>query len=165
MLSTTIHQAFNTQIKDEFESAYLYLAMSSYCNAESFFGFSKWLRMQAQEELGHGMKLFDYVHHRGGQVSLQAIGEPKARFNDLLELFKMVLAHEKKVTERIHKLYELTLKENDYASQIELQWFITEQVEEEQTAGMIVEQLTLIGDNKAALLMMDREMAARSSTA
>ncbi|HXF99629.1 MAG TPA: ferritin, partial [Bacteroidota bacterium] len=103
--------------------------------------------------------------HRGGQVSLQAIQEPKARFNDLLELFKMVLAHEQKVTERIHRLYELAIKENDYASQIELQWFITEQVEEEQTASMIVEQLTMIGDNKAALLMMDREMAARTTAA
>ncbi len=165
MLSKTIHQAFNIQIKDELESAYLYLSMSSYCHAENFFGFAKWLRMQAQEELGHGMRLFDYVHHRGGQVSLQAIEEPKARFNDLLELFKMVLAHEQKVTERIHKLYEFAMKENDYASQIELQWFITEQVEEEQTAKMIVEQLTMIGDNKAALLMMDREMAARTTAA
>ncbi len=165
MLSKTIHQAFNNQIKDELESAYLYLAMSSYCNAQSFFGFAKWLRMQAQEELGHGMRLFDYVHHRGGQVSLQAIEQPKASFPDLLEVFTTVLGHEQKVTERIHKLYELTLKENDYASQIELQWFITEQVEEEQSAKTIVEQLVLVGENKAALLMMDREMAARTSAA
>ncbi|MER3523483.1 MAG: ferritin [Ignavibacteria bacterium] len=165
MLSKNILNAFNTQIKDELESAYLYLSMSSYCNAESFFGFAKWLRLQAQEELGHGMRLFDYVHHRGAQVSLQAIEEPKARFTDLLELFRIVLEHEQKVTSRIHKLYELTLQENDYASQVELQWFITEQVEEEQTAAAIVEQLRKVGDNKAALLMMDREMAARSAAA
>lgn len=165
MLSKNILNAFNTQIKDELESAYLYLSMSSYCNAESLFGFAKWLRLQAQEELGHGMRLFDYVHHRGSQVSLQAIEEPKARFTDLLELFKIVLEHEQRVTSRIHKLYELTLQESDYASQVELQWFITEQVEEEQTAAAIVEQLRKVGDNKAALLMMDREMAARSAAA
>ncbi|MBI5471708.1 MAG: ferritin [Ignavibacteriae bacterium] len=144
------------------ESAYLYLAMSSYCNVGNFSGFGKWLRVQAQEELGHAMKLFDYVHHRGSSTSLKAIGEPKASFNNLLELFSVVLEHEKKVTGLIHKLYEMTLKENDYASQVELQWFITEQVEEEQTATTIVEQLKMIGDNKAMLLMMDRQMAARS---
>ncbi len=162
MLSNTIQKAFDTQIKDELESAYLYLSMSSYCNAESFLGFAKWLRLQAQEELGHGMKLFDYVHHRGGHASLQAIDQPKAQFKNLLELFKMVLEHEKKVTARIHKLYQMTMTENDYAGQIELQWFVTEQVEEEQNATMIVEQLKMIGDNKAALLMMDKEIGTRS---
>ena len=163
MLSKTIQKAFDTQIKDELESAYLYLSMSSYCNAESLFGFGKWLRMQAQEELGHGMKLFDYVHHRGGHVALQGIEEPKADFKNMQELFKIVLEHEQKVTGRIHKLYEMSTKENDYASEIELQWFITEQVEEEQNATTIVEQLKMIGDNKAALLMMDKEMAGRST--
>ncbi len=163
MLSKTIQKAFDTQIKDELESAYLYLSMSSYCNAENFLGFGKWLRLQAQEELGHGMKLFDYVHHRGGHASLQAIEQPKAQFSNLLELFKMVLEHEKKVTTRIHKLYQMTIAENDYAGQIELQWFITEQVEEEQNATMIVEQLKMIGDNKAALLMMDKEIGTRSA--
>ena len=163
MLSKTIQKAFDTQIKDELESAYLYLSMSSYCHAESFSGFGKWLRLQAQEELGHGMKLFDYVHHRGGHATLQAIEEPKSEFKNIFELFKIVLAHEEKVTERIHKLYEMSTKENDYASQIELQWFVTEQVEEEQNATLIVEQLRMIGDSKAALLMMDKEMASRSA--
>jgi ferritin len=165
MLTKNILKAFNTQIKNELESAYLYLAMSSYCNAQNFFGFGKWLRMQAQEELGHGMKLFDYVHHRGSQATLQAVEEPKADFKNLLELFKIVLEHEQKVTGLIHKLYEMALTENDYASQIELQWFVTEQVEEEQTATTIVEQLKLVGDNKAALMMMDKEMAGRSVAA
>ena len=163
MLSKTIQKAFDTQTKDELESAYLYLSMSSYCNAESLVGFGKWLRLQAQEELGHGMKLFDYVHHRGGHINLQAIEEPKAEFKNMLELFKIVLEHEEKVTSRIHKLYKMVTEENDYASQIELQWFVTEQVEEEQNATMIVEQLKMIGDNKAALLMMDKEMANRST--
>ncbi len=162
MLSKTILTAFETQIKNELEAAYLYLSMSSYCNAANFPGFSKWLRMQAQEELGHGMKLFDYVHHRGSNATLQAIAEPKASFKYIAEVFDVVFEHEKKVTGLIHKLYETALKENDYASQIELQWFITEQVEEEQTASTIVEQLKMIGDNKAMLLMMDRQMAARS---
>lgn len=162
MLSKTIQSAFDTQIKNELEAAYLYLSMSSYCNATNFPGFGKWLRMQAQEELGHGMRLFDYVHHRGSSATLQAIGEPKASFKDIMEVFNVVLEHEKKVTVLIHKLYEMALKENDYASQIELQWFITEQVEEEQTATMIVEQLKMIVDNKAMLLMMDKQMATRS---
>ncbi len=162
MISKTIQKAFDTQIKDELESAYLYLSMSSYCNAESFLGFGTWLRLQAQEELGHGMKLFDYVHHRGGRATLQAIEEPSAQFKDLLELFKMVLDHEKKVTARIHKLYQMTIAENDYAGQIELQWFVTEQVEEEQNATMIVDQLKMIGDNKAALMMMDKEIGSRT---
>ena len=163
MLSKSIQKAFDTQINNELESAYLYLAMSSYCNAENFFGCSKWLRMQAQEELGHGMKLFDYVHHRGGQVTLLEIEKPNVGYKSLLEVFKDVLAHEQKVTGLIHKLYEAAVKENDYASQIELQWFITEQVEEEQTAMTIVEQLKMIGDNKPAMIMMDREMASRSN--
>jgi ferritin len=162
MLSKSIQKAFDTQIKNELESAYLYLAMSTYCNAENFFGCSKWLRVQAKEELGHGMKLFDYVQHRGGQVTLQEIEKPNIGHKNLLEVFKDVLAHEEKVTGLIHKLYEAAVKENDYASQIELQWFITEQVEEEQTASTIVEQLKMIGDNKAALFMMDKEMASRS---
>lgn len=165
MLSKTIQKAFDTQIKNELESAYLYLAMSSYCIGENFIGFSKWLRMQAQEELGHGMKLFDYVHSRGGQATLQEIEKPYAEFKNILEVFKIVLEHEQKVTGLIHKLYEMVTKENDYASQIELQWFVTEQVEEEQTATTIVEQLRMIGDNKAALFMMDKEMAGRSTAA
>lgn len=165
MLSKTIQKAFDTQINNELESAYLYLAMSSYCIAGNYHGFSKWLRMQAQEELGHGMKLFDYVHQRGGLATLVQIEKPSVSYKNLLDVFKDVLEHEKKVTGLIHKLYEMTMKENDYASQIELQWFITEQVEEEQTAMMIVEQLKMIGDNKAALMIMDKEMAGRTMAA
>jgi ferritin len=163
MLSKTIQKAFDTQIKNELESAYMYLSMSSYCLEENFPGFSKWLRMQAQEELGHGMKLFDYVHHRGGRSILQAVDQPKSEFKSLQEVFKIVLAHEQKVTRLIHDLYEMSMKENDYASQIELQWFVTEQVEEEQTATQIVEQLKMVGENGAMLLMMDRQMALRTT--
>jgi ferritin len=163
MLSKTIEKAFDTQIKNELESAYMYLSMSSYCLEKNFPGFSKWLRMQAQEELGHGMKLFDYVHHRGSRAILQAVDQPKAEFKSLQEIFKIVLAHEQKVTGLIHKLYETSMKENDFASQIELQWFVTEQVEEEQTASQIVEQLKMVGENAAMLLMMDRQMAMRTT--
>lgn len=163
MLSKTIQSAFDTQIKNELEAAYLYLSMSSYCSGANFFGFSKWLRAQAQEELGHAMKLFDYVHHRGGNVSLQTIAEPKASFKNIVEVFTIVLEHEQKVTGLIHKLYEMSLKENDYASQIQLQWFISEQVEEEQTATTIVEQLKMVGDNQAMLLMIDKQMGSRST--
>jgi ferritin len=120
--------------------------------------------MQAQEELGHAMKLFDYVGERGGRVQLKAVEEPQAKFKNVHELFDLVFEHEKKVTAKIYKLYELVTKEGDYASQIELQWFITEQVEEEKNASEIVEQLKMVGDNKSMLLYMDGRMAMRSAT-
>ena len=162
MLSKGIQDAINEQIKHEVESAYLYLSMSAYCESLQYSGIATWLRVQWQEELEHAMKLFKYVHERGGRVTLQAIERPPAEFKSLLDVFQQVLAHEQKVTSLINKLYELTLKEPDYASQIELQWFIKEQVEEEKNAGDIIQQLKTVGENGTALIMLDRQLGARA---
>jgi ferritin len=161
MLSKVVQDALNQQIKDELYSSYLYLSMSAHCETINLPGFAHWMRLQSEEELSHAMKLFDYVNDRGGRVVLQGIDQPPAEFNAPLDIFQQVLEHEQKVTGLIHQLYALALKENDYPTQVELQWFITEQVEEEKSAGEIVEQLKVIGDHSTALLMLDRQLGAR----
>ena len=163
MLSQTMQNAFNEQIKNEFYSAYFYLAMSGYFDATNLPGFAKWMRAQYEEEVMHGLKMFDFVHDRDGRVSLQAIGMPPADFKSPLEVFQQTLAHERKVTELINNLYALAMKEVDYPSQVLLQWYITEQVEEEKVASNLVEQLKMIGDNGSALLLLDRELGGRKS--
>jgi ferritin len=163
MLSQAMQDAINDQVKHEFYSAYLYLAMSAYCESVNLPGFAHWMRLQSQEELSHGLKLFDHVHERGGRARLHAIDQPPDDFRSPLDIFQKSLEHEQKVTGMIHRLYALAVKENDYAAQVLLQWFITEQVEEEKNAGQIVEQLKLIGDQGAAVLMLDRQLAARAA--
>jgi ferritin len=163
MLSKAVQDAVNEQIQKEFYSAYLYLAMSAYCEAANLPGGAKWMRAQAQEETGHGMKLFDYVNDRGGRVALRQIGQPQAEWASLLDAFQAALAHERTVTKSIHELYALAAKENDYATQAMLQWFITEQVEEEKTASLIVEQLKLIGESKPSLIMLDHHLGKRGA--
>lgn len=156
-----VQDAINEQIKNEFYSAYIYLAMSAHFEAESLLGFASWMRGQAREEVTHAMKLFDYLNDRGGQVVLQEIKAPPTRFASPLEIFRQALAHEREVTAMIHRLYALAAQESDYPTQVALQWFVTEQVEEEKTAADIVAQLEMVGDNRTALLLMDREMAGR----
>ena len=161
MLSTSLHKAINEQIKHELNSAYLYLSMSAYCDTLNLSGCAGWLRMQWQEEVGHAMKLFDMISSRGGRVTLQALDQPPSEFKSVHDIFERVLAHEKKVTGLINGLYGVAVKENDYAAQAQLQWFVTEQVEEEQTASTIVAQLEMIGDSGAALMMLDRQLGSR----
>jgi ferritin len=163
MISKTIQDAFNDQISKEIYSAYIYLAMSSYFQNSNLPGCAHWMRSQYNEELGHALKLFDYVHAREGKVTLFAIPQPKTEFSSPLAVFQQALEHEREVTRMINNLYALTQKENDYASQIELQWFITEQVEEEKSAGGIVEQLKMIGDNKSNLIYIDRQLGMRGA--
>lgn len=163
MLSKKLQDAINDQIKHELYSAYLYLAMSAHFEAVNLPGFARWMRLQSQEETSHAMKLFDFIHERGGRVVLQAIAQPPGEFKSALNVFQQALEHEQKVTEMIHRLYELAGKENDYATQVMLQWFITEQVEEEKTAGDVVEQLKTIGEQPAAVFMLDRQLGARGS--
>jgi ferritin len=162
MIKAKVESAINEQIKNEFYSAYVYLAMSAYCDSLSLPGFANWLRYQYQEEMAHGMRLFDFLLHREGRVKLLAIDKPKQDFGSTVELFEEVLAHEQMVTGMINDLYEIALGENDYPTQVEVQWFITEQVEEEKNAANILEQLKMVGDNKSALLMLDRELAGRT---
>ncbi|NUO84086.1 ferritin [candidate division KSB1 bacterium] len=163
MLTQPVQEAINHQIKSELHSAYLYLAMSAYCESLNLRGFAHWMRMQSQEELSHALKLFDYVNDRGGRVILQAIDAPPVDFKSPLEMAQETLAHERKVTAMINALYEVALQEHDYATQVHLQWFLTEQVEEEKNASEIVERLRLIGGQSAGLLMFDRELGARNT--
>jgi ferritin len=161
MISTKLQDAINDQIKNEFYSAYLYLAMSAHCESANLPGFGAWLKVQSHEEWTHGMKLYEFLVDRGARVALQAIPQPPATFKTMLGLFEQVLEHEKKVTALIHSLYEVALKEKDYPAQVMLQWFINEQVEEEKNATQIVEQLKMIPEKGGSLLFLDRHMGKR----
>ena len=161
-ISDAMQKAFNEQIQKEFASAYLYLSMSAYFESLSLDGFAQWMKIQAQEEVLHGMKLFDHLQERGGRVLLGEVGQPQADFDSPLAAFEVAASHEAMVTQSIHDLFALAEGERDYASQGILQWFSTEQVEEEDTANRIVERLRMIEDNKAALFMLDNELSARA---
>ena len=161
MLSKAVQDAINEQIKNELYSAYLYLSMSAHFEANNLPGFARWMRLQAQEEQGHAVKFFDYMHDRGGMVKLQAIDQPPAEWKSSLALFEQVLEHEQLVTGMIHRLYELAAKENDYATGIMLRWFITEQVEEEKNAAQIIDTLKLIDAHGTAVLMLDKQLGKR----
>jgi ferritin len=161
MLNKTVQDAINEQVKHEFFSAYLYLSMAAYCEAANLPGAAHWMRMQSQEEWGHALNFFDFVNDRSGRVVLQALAQPPVEFQSLLDVFQQALEHERKVSAQITKLYEVALKEGDYATQAFLQWFINEQVEEEKNADQIVQQLKLAGGQGAALLMLDNVLAAR----
>jgi ferritin len=163
MLSKSLQDSINEQMKHEFESAYLYLAMSAYCESKNLPGIATWLRIQWQEELSHAMKLFTYVNARGGRAVLKAIDQPPTDYDSPHAIFKTVLQHEQKVTGMINKLYETTIKEGDYATQVELQWFITEQVEEEKNAMDILHLLEMVGESGISLMMLDRQLGARAA--
>ena len=155
-------EAVNVQISDEFDSAHLYLSMSAYCEFNlNLPGFANWMRKQYEEEAAHGLRLFDYLVDRQVRPSIRGTGSPKADFGTPKELFEAVLANEENVTALINKLYELAVAEKDYALQIELQWFITEQVEEEKSAMDVLERIHLIDESKDGLLLIDRELANR----
>lgn len=163
MINKTLEKAINDQIKHEFDSAFLYLCMSAHFESENLGGFAHWLRLQYEEETGHAMRLFDYLNTRGGRVVLQSLESPTTQFGKPVEIFQQVLDHERTVSDTINKLYELAIKENDYATQVELHWFINEQVEEERTAEDILERLKMVGDSPTALLMMDRNLGRRGT--
>jgi ferritin len=164
MLSNKMETAINQQINAEMYSSYLYLSMATYFESISLGGFSNWMRQQAQEEMFHGMKMFDFVCERGGRVTLKAIDEPPSEWSSVLDVMENVLAHEQKVTGLINDLVNLALDERDHATNIFLQWFVSEQVEEEDTAGGLVDKLKLIGNDANGLFMLDTELATRVFT-
>ena len=164
MLSDKMEAAINQQINAEMYSSYLYLSMATYFESISLGGFSNWMRQQAQEEMFHGMKMFDFVCERGGRVTLKAIDEPPSEWSSVLDVMENVLAHEQKVTGLINDLVNLALDERDHATNIFLQWFVSEQVEEEDTAGGLVDKLKLIGNDANGLFMLDTELATRVFT-
>lgn len=161
MFSKAVHKALNEQIQHEFYSAYIYLSMSAYCDSINLAGCAHWLRLQAQEEVAHAMKFFGFINDRGGRVTLEALDQPPAEFQSPLTVFEQALEHERKVTASIHRLYDLAVRENDYPTQVLLHWFISEQVEEEKSAGDIVELLKLSGGEGPALILLDRQLGAR----
>jgi ferritin len=163
MLSKTMQDAINDQIQKEYHSSYLYLAMAAFCEASNLPGSAQWMRVQSQEELAHALKFYDHVVDRGGRVTLQAIPQPPADYKSALDVFEKVLAHEQLVTAAIHKLYALALKEADYPAQVMLQWFVTEQVEEEKSATEVVEQLKAVGESRNGLFMLDRSLGKRGA--
>jgi len=161
-LEKTVLKAMNEQINKEQFSSYLYLSMSAWCESEGYPGCAKWLNMQSEEENDHAMKIYRFIHERGSRVELDAIDKPKTEFKNLTSLFAMVLEHEQKVSASITALYETAVKANDYPTQIMLQWFITEQVEEEKNANEIVDLLKKVGDSPVSLMMFDRQLGART---
>ena len=162
-MNDKIYKALNEQIKHEFYSSFLYLSIASYFENVPLDGFTKWFRKQAQEEHQHGMKIYNYVNDRNMQVEIPAIDKAPAKFNSIQEIFEMALAHEKKVTHWIYEIYELAVKEKDHATHVFLQWFITEQVEEEKNAQDNLDQIILIGDNKAGLFVLDQDFDKKAS--
>ncbi|MDX1429512.1 MAG: ferritin [Rhodothermales bacterium] len=160
-MKKSVVDAINSQIHAEFESAYTYLAMSARMEALNLPGFAAWLRIQWEEEIVHAMKFVDFMIQRDFTVELQALSQPKAAFKTPLQAFEEVLEHEQYITGRIHELYSLAVKESDYPLQTLLQWFIDEQVEEEENARAAIDSLRLVGDSGPGLFMLDREMGAR----
>jgi ferritin len=158
-----LNDAFNTQIKNELASAYLYLSMAAYCDSLSLEGFGNWFKVQAKEEVGHAMKMYEFLNDRGVTISLEALPKPDADFASPKEAFEKTLVHEKKVTALINSLYETAQKLDDKAACIFLQWFITEQVEEEKNAMAIIDKLKMIKPDSAALLMFDSVLAKRGA--
>jgi len=161
MITKTMQDAINDQINKELYSSYLYLSMAAYFEDKNLSGFAHWMRVQESEEREHAMKLYDYLLERGGKVALKAIDAPKTEWTSTLEVAEEVAAHEAKVTASIYALYETALKEKDYPAQIMLQWFISEQVEEEKNAAEIVANLKLIEERGTAVLMLDHRLGKR----
>lgn len=161
MISKTLQEALNIQVNKELYSSYLYLSMAAYFENKNLKGFAQWMYVQADEERGHGMRLFEHLIDRGAKVTLKAIDAPEQDWPSYLDLFKVVQKHEATVTSYIYKLYEMAIKENDYACQVLLQWFINEQVEEEKSAAEIEQELELIGDSGPGLLILDQKLGSR----
>ncbi len=154
-------RAINAQINSEFRAWYQYLAMAAFCEREKFTGAARWLKAQSAEEYQHGMKLFGFVHARNGAVVLATIEQPTSEFESFGEVFEAALRQEETTTEQINGLYELCFKNKAFAEMTELQWFLTEQVEEEKSAREIVAKFRLVGDDPGSLLDLDRELGAR----
>lgn len=164
MLSKTIENALNEQVNAEFWSAYLYLAMACNFEAEGLAGVANWFRIQFQEEQAHAQIFMNYINSRGGRVVLKPIAAVPDKWDNAVAAYRDTLAHEQKVTALINNLYALAEQEHDYATREKLNWFISEQVEEEETAKELIDKLQLIGDNGYGLYMLDQELAARVFT-
>lgn len=164
MINKRIEEELNKQINAELYSAYLYLAMAAYLSSKNLQGFSNWMKVQFEEEQAHAMKLYDYILDRGGRVILKQLDAPQQEWKGILDIFENVLKHEQKVTSLINDLVNLAIEEKDHATVSMLQWFVTEQVEEEANVSDYLDQLKLIDGKGAALFMLDREAKQRVFT-
>lgn len=162
MLNEMVQDALNQQINTEFASSYAYLGMSAFCEHISFPGFANWLSAQSAEEYGHGMKLYKFMLARHGRVELRELPAPQTDFGSIPEVFQDALQQEIEVSKRIDALYDLAMREKAFATLVELEWFIKEQVEEERTFRTIVSKLELGKNDPSALMDLDREMSSRS---
>ena len=164
-MTPTVLEAINKQVSNEFAASFSYLAMAAWCEHHNFTGAGSWLRRQSTEEHGHAMRLLDFLLARNHQVTLLGIEAPRSKFSTLLDVFEQALTQEQGVSGQIDGLYELAFSEKAFAAMAELQWFITEQVEEEKTVREIVAKLKMVGDDPASLLDMDRELGGRRAGA
>ncbi|MEX2529325.1 MAG: ferritin [Gemmatimonadota bacterium] len=164
-MDNEVRDALNAQMNREFSAAYLYLAMAAHFEGESLDGFACWMRLQSQEEVEHAMRIFQYLARRGEPPRLQEIPAPPSEFEAPLSVFEQALEHERKITGHIHDLYELAVQKRDVATRIELDWFVTEQVEEEDSVGAVVDRLRRAGGDPASILVLDRELGHRGEGA
>lgn len=164
MLNQKIQDAINEQINAEFYSAYLYLSMAQHFEAEGLPGFANWFNIQFKEEQDHATIFMNYINQRGGRVQLKAIEAVPTSWASPMDAFKATLEHEQKVTALINSLYTLAMEEQDYATRDRLNWFVTEQVEEEDNCRTLIDKLRLIGDNGMGLYMLNTELATRTYT-
>ena len=164
MITESMQKSINHQINRELYSAYLYLSMAAYAADCGLNGIAHWFEVQAKEEMSHAQKFYNYVNQQGGRVVLEAIEAPPEEYDSILETFEKTFEHEKKVTQLIHDLVDLAKKENDTATEIFLQWFVTEQVEEEATAMELMQKLKLVGPAGSGLFMFDKDLAGRTFT-
>jgi ferritin len=161
MLSAKMEKAINGQLNKEMYSAYLYMAMSAYASEKGLRGIARWFMVQYHEEMVHAMKLYEYLQDQGNRVALDAIARPEGAFTTALSLYGAALEHERFITRSINDLVDVAVAEKDHATKIFLDWYVTEQIEEEKNATEIVQTLKMIGDNTAALYLYDKELAVR----
>ncbi len=161
MISPEIRKEINDQMQIEFQSAWFYLALAGWFKEKSLDGFAHWMKRQWQEEQQHGMKFYDHLLRRGSEVDIPALDKPQIEGETVLELFEAVLEHEQYVTKRIHALYDLAEKEDDYPLETLLEWFVNEQVEEEDNVSTIIDKLKMTGGEGTGLYLLDRELAKR----
>lgn len=164
MLKESVQKALNDQVKHEFYSAHVYLSMCAWFEDQGLPGFANWMRMQYQEELGHGIKIFDFINDRDGKVVIEGVDAPPTSWESPLAAFEAAYDNEKAVSKSIDDLYNLADTENDHATKVMLQWFITEQVEEEASTKQAVDRLKLAGTDSSALLVLDEQFGSRTSS-
>ena len=165
MINEKVEKALNDQVNAEMYSSYMYLSMSAYFESIDLPGFAQWMKVQSQEEMVHTMKMYDYIIERGGRMKFSTIEAPPAEWDGTEDVFKETLAHEQMVTGLINNLVDIALAEKDHATNIFLQWFVSEQVEEESTVSSVLQHLKMVGDHGHGLFMMDRELGMRGGPA